>query len=276
MKIQAKAFVEMDKFYDKLVINETEPVYDLIVDEASGRYRQYSHWSAFHDVVSSIDRSLSPRGYELANVSAKFDDGNYYSKEGVSYKTPAARMFATIALSHYDRPNSDNNLMIGFRNSIDKSMSFGIASGAQVIVCSNMCISGSSVTILKKHTKNNIADVMDTIDMAVFKSEGNYESMANFLYELSTKEISNDYAYAALGRMNGHNIIKPQQYSNALKIFKNPTHREYGFGTMNTLYQALTEAVSDDKAIRVLETSSKVTDFIRNEYRNERWLQSTH
>lgn len=47
---------------------------------------------------------------------------------------------------------------IGFRNSIDKSISVGLTAGTYVMVCSNMAFSGEWL-LFRKHTKNVLEDL---------------------------------------------------------------------------------------------------------------------
>jgi len=59
----------------------------------------------------------------------------------------------TKTIGYFDIRADDPEMAMrmAFRNSYDKSMSFGIAAGAKIMVCSNGCITGEIVT-KRKHT----------------------------------------------------------------------------------------------------------------------------
>jgi hypothetical protein len=63
-------------------------------------------------------------------------------KENYSIAKDGNQLFGTIA---FRNSNTERLLNIGFRNSYDKSLSVGLLSGAEVIVCSNLEFSGDIV-----------------------------------------------------------------------------------------------------------------------------------
>ena len=58
---------------------------------------------------------------------------------------------------------------IGFRNSIDRSLSLGMAAGTFVTVCSNLQFSGQWLQF-RKHTKNILEDLHEFVQLAFSKS----------------------------------------------------------------------------------------------------------
>jgi hypothetical protein len=52
------------------------------------------------------------------------------------------RLFGSVEITNQDHLDGDVRLMLGFRNSGDKSMSIGVCFGSKVFVCSNMCFTG--------------------------------------------------------------------------------------------------------------------------------------
>ena len=92
-----------------------------------------------------------------------------------------------------------------------------------------------------------------------------YQKISNLVSELKNTGVSSDDAYGMLGRMYGHKIIRANEFTTSVRTFNRPTHSEYGEGTLNTLYQAVTEACGEQPIQKRLHTLSKVTDFVRNE-----------
>lgn len=59
---------------------------------------------------------------------------------GVSQK--GQRLFGTVEITNQDHLDGDVRLMLGFRNSYNRSMSVGVCFGSKVFVCSNMVFTG--------------------------------------------------------------------------------------------------------------------------------------
>jgi hypothetical protein len=73
-------------------------------------------------------------------------------------------------------------LMLGFRNSYDKSLAVGFVAGTSVIVCSNLMLKGD-IKILRKHTTNVFRDLdqlfTHTIDISYEELESNIKIAKN-------------------------------------------------------------------------------------------------
>src|SRR6056297_3648375 len=76
----------------------------------------------------------------------------------------------------YQDHSTELGLSIGFRNSYDKSMSVGIAVGASVFVCENLCMTGD-ITIMRKHTQNVWNDLEETMVSAIYRSQHNFHQI---------------------------------------------------------------------------------------------------
>jgi len=141
---------------------------------------------------------------------------------GLSRKSQ--QMFGVIRL---DSGHPDNGLSIGLRNSYDKSLSVGFASGASVFVCDNLCFSGESGEIIRKHTVNVWRDITLKVDQALRASEYHYIVMNQHLSEMKQIPMGLDEGYDLIGRALGHEVLKPQQATIALKDWRNPRHEDF-------------------------------------------------
>lgn len=109
--------------------------------EATSTWHPFPH-ALLLDELEFV-RELS--GLELSNTRYEL------SKDG-------RRMFGVwtfMAESYYLK---SSHASIGFRNSIDKTMSVGLTAGTYVVVCSNMAFSGEWENF-RKHTKNVLEDL---------------------------------------------------------------------------------------------------------------------
>lgn len=68
------------------------------------------------------------------------------------------KFFGVWTFNYFPHPTRVTQISLGFRNSIDKSISVGLCAGTYVTVCSNMMFSGEWM-VFRKHTKNVLEDL---------------------------------------------------------------------------------------------------------------------
>lgn len=250
------------------------PIEDLdvlsYIERVSPKYTMIKH----SEMIGRFDQLHIPQlyhaGWNLVDVKAQYDDRVFYSQEDDNtVNVPDARMFLTLSFEsdRYMRDETDSRMFIAIRNSVDKSMSFGVAAGAQIICCSNLCFAGSGITIMRRHSKNAFRPIMSSMQDAVSSSWDNYSNMIGKINSFKRIDLENDDAYSILGRMFGNKIIRSTQFTNSVRKFNKPPYEEYGSNNMNTLYQVLTETLEDVAFDKRFDTGMKITSFINNEAR---------
>jgi len=111
---------------------------------------------AHGEVVEIMKCACRDSGMEPNEASKKYE----VSKKG-------KRLFATWTFANNEGQTIAPT--IGFRNSIDKSLSFGIVGGLRVIVCSNLDFAGE-FTFFRKHTGNlSIKEAITYAKQSTFK-----------------------------------------------------------------------------------------------------------
>jgi len=150
--------------------------------------------------------------------------------------------------------NSDTELglSIAFRNSLDKSLSVGMAFGAQVFVCDNLALTGSIVKI-RKHTTNVHTDLEEMILTGVYRARTSFISAVDDAGKMKQIEIADDGAYRALGHLFGHKVLSPRQMPVALKEWKQSSHKEFEPRTLWSLYNSVTEALKTSAPQNIME-----------------------
>jgi len=76
-----------------------------------------------------LQRTASSRGLELG-----------IPEMGLAQK--GQRLFGSVEITNQDHLDNEVRLMLGFRNSYNRTMSVGVCWGSSVFVCSNMCFTG--------------------------------------------------------------------------------------------------------------------------------------
>ena len=212
------------------------------IPEATATYRPVKHT----DLVSLIEDRFTK---EFPGVEHQWEFG--VNKEG--------QQFFGLATLHLD--DEEFGLSIACRNSYDKSLSVGFAAGAQVFVCDNLCLSGSSVTILRRHTQNVWEDIRGGIFQAVASSQVHFDDMRVAMGNLREIDVTTDRGYEHIGRALGHGILTPNQSSVAVKEWREPSHKEFLDRNAFSLYNAFTEAGKRGAPGRVLDRYSGFHDF---------------
>jgi hypothetical protein len=151
-----------------------------------------------------------------------------------------------------------HGIAIGFRNSYDKSMSAGVAVGAQVFVCDNLCFSGDAVTILRKHTTHILPSLTRLFGEAAAKARAQYGDITADFRLMAATDYDDARAFSFLGRAYGEGILRAQQFTRAVAAWKEPTHEEFEAATLWRLYNAGTEGL---KAANAQEAFTKYTGF---------------
>ncbi|QDP52013.1 MAG: hypothetical protein Unbinned2514contig1001_3 [Prokaryotic dsDNA virus sp.] len=156
-----------------------------------------------------------------------------------------------FAIHNYKNGESGMRLSVGARNSYNKTLSASVAIGANVVVCTNLMITGG-IHVMRKHTKNIMRDFDGLLDKAMADSSDNYYAAIAARETYSDINLDNNRAYEILGRLYGKKIIGARQMTKALKEYHSPSHKEHGKGTAWTLYNACTEALKTTRLGRYM------------------------
>jgi len=157
-----------------------------------------------------------------------------------------------FAVHTFKNANEELGLSIAFRNSLDKSLSVGMAFGAQVFVCDNLALTGSIVKI-RKHTTNVHTDLEEMILTGIYRARTSFISAVDDAGEMKRIEIADDGAYRALGHLFGHKVLSPRQMPVALKEWHHPSHQEFEPRNLWSLFNSVTEALKTSPPQSIME-----------------------
>jgi len=169
------------------------------------------------------------------------------------------QMFGVITV---DTGNEENGLAIGLRNSYNKSLSLGITSGASVFVCSNLCFSGDATRVIRKHTRYVWRDAVELIHESIEWSQHYYDRINYDFDIMKGQPMSTDKGYDLIGRAMGHEVLKPQQATVAMREWDNPTHEEFQDRNAWSLYNAFTESLKRGCGGNRMEKQAKAHQFL--------------
>ncbi len=185
--------------------------------------------------------------------------GSNIISESYALSCKDQQMFGTMTV---ETESAEHNLTIGLRNSYNKSLSVGLCTGIDMIVCTNLIFSGSAMVVLRKHTVNVWRDIESHVDAALRTSKGHYERMTLQLEAMKTVPLDLEDGYSLIGRALGHDVLKPQQATVAMKDWKSPRHEEFEGRDMFSMYNCFTEGLKKGPAGQTIDRHAAAHSFI--------------
>ena len=150
------------------------------------------------------------------------------------------RYFGGFALKGKDMESSDRQLVLGLRNSHDKSFASSVCIGNQMLVCENLCFS-SDVKLARRHTLNIVRDLPLVLSSAISRVVSHWADMGKRIEAYkNTEVISNRCSDLVVDLVDAKAFPAGDVYK-AVQEFRNPRHDEFKGGSLWTLYNGITE-----------------------------------
>lgn len=199
--------------------------------EGEGRWHPVSHSDARNLTLEAIDRAglkVTEERYALAG-NKKHGNGD-------------TRMFGELILSGADMTLPDDFTMaLGIRNSVDKTISYNICGGENVLVCGNMCFFGDFMT-RRKHTTNIMSQLPEMVDVAIANYLDGFRNRVREVEHLKTIELSQaDVDHVVLENWRA-GAFSPNMIPTIMDQWGNPNHPEFEDRTAWSLFNAFTES----------------------------------
>ena len=171
------------------------------------------------------------------------------------------RMFGVHTFRDSD---TELGLCIGFRNSYDRSMSIGIAVGASVFVCDNLAFTGD-ISVLRKHTRNVIADIEMLSLSAIYLSRKAYQQIRVQSQAMREAELQDEEAFRLLGALYGRGILTPRQIPVVKREWRSPQHEDFKPRTLWSFYNSVSESLKTSPPQQIMERHLRLHQFIGDE-----------
>jgi hypothetical protein len=222
---------------------------DLIpMPQETRTYKPVSHFTLANR-IKTISQDL---------LTLKTGDATFtLESESYGLAKDGNQMFAVIT---FHNESGKLGLMIGFRNSYDKSMSLAICCGATVFICDNLCIRGE-ISFMGKHTLNIWKELEEKMVTTIYRSRNQYHQITADAGKLEQIPFPDVTAYRTLGELYGREIVSPRQLTATLAEWKKPRHAEFEPRTAWSFYNAVTESLKSSPPADVMERHSGLTNF---------------
>jgi hypothetical protein len=150
------------------------------------------------------------------------------------------RYFGGFALKGRDMEASDRRLVLGLRNSHDKSFASSVCVGNQMMVCENLCFS-SDVKISRRHTLNIVRDLPLVLSSAISRVVSHWADMGKRIEAYKNTEVIRDRCADLVVDLVDAKAFPARDVYKAVQEFRNPRHEEFKGGSLWSLYNGITE-----------------------------------
>lgn len=162
--------------------------------------------------------------------------------------------------------DNEMDLMFGYKNSYDKSMSAAYALGVSILICSNSAVRGEEMMI-RKHTGQANIVLKQAISEGILKLGDNFQQTKVDFNKLKEVETTKKTVASLIGQMYlNENIIKSHQLS---LIKKELDVESYNYKVKNTaynLYQAVTHSLKTSHPMNYIADHAKLHKFMNSEF----------
>ena len=219
---------------------------DLIqVPEETDSYKPVSHY-ALSDKLLTISQDLLTDYVLVAENYALARSGN--------------QLFALLNFQQKEGSQS-LRMSVAFRNSYDRSMSIGLAIGANVFICDNLALSGD-IAIMKKHTKNVWNALEDLAISTLYKAQKNYQQILVDADKMRMRALGDEEAFRTMGLLFGKNIVSPRQLTVVKQEWLKPSFEEFQPRNLWSLYNAGTYALKSSPPSTVMEKHVRLHETV--------------
>jgi len=153
-------------------------------------------------------------------------------------------------------------MMLGYRNSYDKSMSVAFVTGATVWICGNGLIGGDVLTFKRKHTGNVLEEMNERIQIGVDRMREDFGRLNLEVNVLKEFSLTPRQKAEVLGVMYfERNLVTPTQ----LSVIKGELTGSEHFKEDNawSLYNNVTESLKKSHPVDMINDHIKVHDFMK-------------
>jgi hypothetical protein len=196
---------------------------NVVIPPATKTWHPIAH-SDFLDIVED----------KMADVGFRFgDQAHGMTKEGKRYFGLVHLMNGTWSDQHA--------LVMGVRNSIDKSFPAAIAFGSQVFVCDNLAFTGE-IKVTRKHTTHIMRDLPGLVASAVSQTRLMSQNQDLRFEQYKETKISTKLADHLIIEMLRRGVVNTSRIEKVVGEWDEPSH-DFGGRTAWRLFNATTEAL---------------------------------
>jgi len=160
-------------------------------------------------------------------------------------------------------PEFGLEMMLGYKNSYDKSMSAGLAAGLNVTICENGVVAGDMLSFRRKHTGEIRSELREHIQTAIINMRDGFDRLVLEVDIMKDYGLTLKQKAELMGIMYfEENMVTPNQ----LSIVKKEMNESENFkgDTLWDLYNNVTQALKTSHPLNHIEDHIKLHSFMRS------------
>lgn len=150
------------------------------------------------------------------------------------------RYFGGFQIAGPDINSNERKLVLGLRNSHDRTFAASICVGNRMIVCENLCFS-SDIKLARRHTTNILRDIPRVLAEAIGRLLSHWTDMETRISRYQNTEIGFDQACTLAVQLAEAKALPAREVFPVTQEFKAPRHPEFNSPTLWNLYNSVTE-----------------------------------
>ena len=150
------------------------------------------------------------------------------------------RYFGLMEVSNPQIQSVEMSLVVGLRNSYDKSLPAAIAAGNSVFVCDNLCLS-AEIVVGRKHTKNMMDDILERIQGAMRVLQAHWGDHFARVETYKQFDVSPIQAHDTIINAYRRGAISKVGVADVIDQWYTPNHNEFSSRNLWSLHNAFTE-----------------------------------
>ena len=151
-----------------------------------------------------------------------------------------SRYFGLVQVAHEGLEHSDYSLVIGLRNSHDKSLPAGLVAGAQVLVCDNLSFAGE-ICLARRHTPNIMRDLPSLVGDALGRLLVMFRTQEQRVERYRATRLSDADAHDLTIRALDSGVFCASKIPDVLKEWREPRHEAFRPRSLWSWFNASTE-----------------------------------
>ncbi len=154
-----------------------------------------------------------------------------------------ARYFGLMEINHPDNED-DYCLVLGLRNSHDKTFPAGVVAGASVFICDNLSFSGE-IKLARKHTRFICRDLPNLVQQGIGRLMEKWHDQTIRFNRYKQREIDDTNAHDIIVRATDVGVCSNRLIPAVLNEWRNPKHEPFQKRTVWSLFNSFTEALKE-------------------------------
>lgn len=224
-----------------------ESLKDKVITYSGTRYNPFTH----EEVMETIDEFLDKKGLSVKN--------ELYLQAGAGQKA--------IGRLAIDTGNPKFTYELSWKNSLDGSMSFGVASGIHTFICSNGTVYGDLSSYRRKHTGKSKYDIVNTLEQTVNEIDKAIKLHSDRINQMREISLTKKAIAQLCGEMYiNEGIIKSDQLSILKREIKTPQFDYECKDTLAELYENTTFAIKESSPLFWHNNHIQVSNFFKNQF----------